>query len=320
MQSLIRFLAVDDDPAFLMVLSHMMEELGYQPPVLANSGAEALTLLADPSQRIDCVLLDIQMPHMDGIEACLRIRALRYHHETPIMMITTMKGRSFVDQAFSAGATDYLTKPLERIELSARLGMIKRLVAERRKAGALQLEMGNLSTIPELNFAFEDAKHLQDCSLVIDLLALQNYLLTLNRLSLHAHVAVGFRVVGAEQCFSRLGRLEFLDYLADIGDCITASLKRHDFKLAYAGRGEFVAIISRRQHFHGAEVEAEIAMKLSQYARIYNDFGVTLPTVVVGEPQQTGFFSARSTEILLDRALESARIETSIVARPKRWD
>ena len=125
-----QYLAVDDDPAFHFVLTQMMTQLGYEPPVCVTTAAEALTLLANPHARFDAILLDIQMPVMDGIEACRHIRAMPHLRDMPIMMVTTMNGRDYVDQAFAVGATDYLTKPINRIELQARLGMLDRLVKE----------------------------------------------------------------------------------------------------------------------------------------------------------------------------------------------
>ncbi|MFN4129069.1 MAG: response regulator, partial [Paracoccaceae bacterium] len=96
MSANMRYLAVDDDPAFHFVLTRTMTQLGYQPPVCATSAVEALDYLSDRHQRFDAILLDIQMPGMDGIEACQHIRAMPHHQDTPIMMVTTMNGREFV--------------------------------------------------------------------------------------------------------------------------------------------------------------------------------------------------------------------------------
>ncbi len=301
-----RFLAIDDDAAFLLVLGAMMQDLGYRPPLTAGSGAEGLKLLGDPATAVDCVLLDIQMPGMDGIEACRRIRALRHHRETPIVMVTTMKSRHYVENAFDAGATDYLTKPLDRIELGARLGMIERLLSERVRARSLQAEVSSIANSPWLQFEFDDPVELRDCDTVIDYQALENYLLTLSRLRLFSSAVVGFRVLGASRAFARLDRLAYLDYLCDVGDAIAAALKQYRYKLAHAGSGMFVAILDRSQGIDPAEIEVAIAQQVSAYEGLYEPLGVKLPVVKVGPVEKTSVFMVSSAQRLIERAIQRA--------------
>lgn len=307
------FLAVDDDPAFLIVLTRMMQDLGYVPPDTAASGVEALARLDNPDSGIDSVLLDIQMPEMDGIETCHRIRAMARHRETPIMMVTTMKGRNFVDYAFAAGATDYLTKPLDKIELNARLGMVERLIHECRRARFLKLEMDSLANLPGLVFKFEDPVPLPHADPLIDYIALQNHLLTLNRLRLHSYAAVGFRVVNAAVIFQRVERVDYLDYMADVGDAITAAFKRHKFLLAHAGSGEFVSVVNRTQPVDRNEIEQDIAAHLLGYRRIYHDLDLPIPVISVGTPQHSGMVLSSAATRILERARGAARIAGGFV-------
>lgn len=318
MPGVLRYLATDDDPAFLMVLGQMMAALGRTPPVTANSGPEALALLSDPAEQIDCILLDFQMPGMDGIEVCRRIRELPHHRDTPVMMVTTLNGRNHVDAAFAAGATDYLTKPLDRIELEARLGMMERLVAERRQVRELRAIVDQATRSREVRFEFADAVDLKDCHATLDFHALRNYPHTLNRMSLQSQMAVGFRIVGAERAFARLRPAEFIDYLTDVGDCIGAALKRFHFKLAYAGNGEFVACLDRTDAFDSYEVELEIARQLSKYEALYEGYIVPLPKVIVGRPVVPRLFSARSSDMLLQEAIAAIRPHVSPAPRLNR--
>jgi CheY-like chemotaxis protein len=73
----------------------------------------------------DCFILDVQMPGMDGIELCGQIRAIEVYKDTPIIMNTAVADRDYIDAAFAAGATDYLTKPVDEVEVKARLGVIE---------------------------------------------------------------------------------------------------------------------------------------------------------------------------------------------------
>ncbi|MFN3722521.1 MAG: PleD family two-component system response regulator [Paracoccaceae bacterium] len=302
-----RYLAVDDDPAFHFVLTKMMCQLGYEPPVCLTSATDALERLANPNERFDAILLDIQMPVMDGIEACQHIRALAHHSDTPIMMITTMVGREYVDQAFSVGATDYLTKPINRIELQARLGMLDRLVQEHNLARTLQFAMDSMDDVPGMQFAFEDAVGLPKCGSLIDYLALENHLLTLSRLKLHTHTAVAFQVVGGASLFRRVNRMEFLDCMADVGSAIAACMKRQSFLLAYAGSGEFVCILNRAQPVDTMEIEHELGSELMAYDPVYESLGLPLLEVRVGATVNSGLFSPSAVKTMLGRARASVR-------------
>lgn len=310
MSANLRYLAVDDDPAVHFILTKMMMQLGYQPPVCVTSAVEALERLSNPQEKFDAILLDIQMPGMDGIEACQHIRALAHHKDTPIMMITTMNGREFVDQAFSAGATDYMTKPIERIELQARLGMLDRLVQEHETARSLQFAMESMDDMQGFGYAFEDPVTLPKCGALIEYLALENHLLTLSRLKLHAHTALAFQVVGGATLFKRLNRMEFLDCMADVGSAIAACMKRQTFLLAYAGNGEFVCILNRSHPLDMRELEQELASELMVYDAVYDSLGLPMLEVRIGATVTSGLFSTSAVKTMLGRARASVRGQT----------
>ena len=307
MPAKIRYLAVDDDPTFHLVLTQMMCQLGYEPPVCATSAAEALQRLSNPNANIDAILLDIQMPGMDGIEACQRIRAMPHHRETPIMMVTTLSGRDSVDRAFAVGATDYLTKPVHRIELQARLSMLDRLIKEHSLSRSLRFAMDSMGDLPGVGFEFEDAVALPKSDLLIDYLALQNHLLTLSRLKLHSHMSMAFHVVGAASLFYRLNRMEYLDYMADVGSAIGATLKRHTFFLAHSGSGEFVSVLNRSRPIDSSELEYDIACELAAYGSLYESLGLPLLTVRAGPTVHSGVFSTSAVSTMLTRARLLAR-------------
>lgn len=113
-----RILAVDDEPVNLQVLTNFLGLQGYETTT-ASSGPEALRALED--DRFDLVLLDVAMPGMSGHEVC---RALRERHplfELPVLMLTAKGRPGDVVQGFESGANDYVTKPFDRAELSARV-------------------------------------------------------------------------------------------------------------------------------------------------------------------------------------------------------
>ncbi|MCX7931786.1 MAG: response regulator [Rhodovarius sp.] len=138
-----RILVVDDNADARALTSAHLQAAGYSDVVVAESGEAALALLEDPSSRpVDAVLLDILMDGIDGIETCARIRANPRYTDLPVLMLTAVAEADSLAQAFVAGATDYITKPVNRVELAARLRSALRLKAEldRRRAREAALE------------------------------------------------------------------------------------------------------------------------------------------------------------------------------------
>jgi CheY-like chemotaxis protein len=103
----LRILLVDDNPVNLKVASIMLKRLGHQTD-LATNGIEAIEAFED--QSYDIVLMDIQMPKMNGLEATKIIRQ-RWHQDLKIIIITAYT--NYHDACIDAGADDFLTKPLK---------------------------------------------------------------------------------------------------------------------------------------------------------------------------------------------------------------
>jgi PAS domain S-box-containing protein len=114
-----RVLVVEDHPVNQKVLAHQLREMGLQF-VLAASGREALDILA--RERFDLVLMDWQMPEMDGLEATRRIRALPGDAGLiPVVALTANASSGFREACLAAGANDYLSKPYTEAALAALL-------------------------------------------------------------------------------------------------------------------------------------------------------------------------------------------------------
>ena len=111
-----RILVVDDDASTRRALRVTLSGLGFVV-VEAARGEEALSLVR--ATRFDAVLLDVDMPGMGGVEACRGIR--RAVPRLPILMLTVMDSEEDKVLALDAGADDYITKPFQLRELTARL-------------------------------------------------------------------------------------------------------------------------------------------------------------------------------------------------------
>ena len=103
-------LVVDDNEANRDALARRLRQRGYHVSV-AQDGAEALALAE--TGPLDLVLLDVEMPGMDGLEVLGRLRARRSDTELPVIMVTARTGGADIVEAFRQGANDYVTKPVD---------------------------------------------------------------------------------------------------------------------------------------------------------------------------------------------------------------
>ncbi len=109
-----KILIVDDEPDIVTMLRQFFTSKGYQVFTAANGG-EAL---CQAGKAPDLILLDIQMPDIDGLEVCRRIRD---HIPCPILFLTARIEDADKVKGFSAGGDDYIVKPFSLIELEARI-------------------------------------------------------------------------------------------------------------------------------------------------------------------------------------------------------
>jgi len=100
---------VDDDPMTRTLVTGSLEQFGYQV-VQAADGAEALNVFSSAGPSL--VLLDMKMPGMDGIETLKKLRKLPNGKMVPVIMLTGLADSDSVALAAAAGATDYVTKPI----------------------------------------------------------------------------------------------------------------------------------------------------------------------------------------------------------------
>ncbi len=127
-----RILAVDDSPTFLAHLARILREDGHDV-VLARSGREALDMLV--AQTIDCVVLDLQMPDIDGIETLRRIRQIPGRESTPTMILTASEDPEDQRHATAAGVDDFLRKTVAFDLVRAKIrNLLRRKHADRAVA------------------------------------------------------------------------------------------------------------------------------------------------------------------------------------------
>jgi len=132
-------LVVDDDTTNLMVIEKMLKTQGFIVEQ-ATSGQEALDKVR--KRLPDVILLDVMMPGMDGFEVCRRLKSSEETRLVPIVIVTALKEREDKIKGIEAGCDDFISKPIDRLELIARvraLGCFKRLNDELDNAEAVVL-------------------------------------------------------------------------------------------------------------------------------------------------------------------------------------
>ncbi len=111
-------LIVDDDANTLEILRRWLSREGYNT-VSAESGADCLAALE--REPIDVIVLDVMMPGMDGLEVCERLRDNPAWRSIPVVLLTAKDDMETRARGMSLGVSEYLTKPVNKLELFARL-------------------------------------------------------------------------------------------------------------------------------------------------------------------------------------------------------
>ncbi|TAG60619.1 MAG: response regulator [Oscillatoriales cyanobacterium] len=117
-------LIIDDEPDNFDVIETLLSDRDYQLHYAAN-GEEAIDSL--DLFRPDLILLDVMMAGIDGIEVCRRIKAMPQWESVPIVMVTALITKTDLARCFAAGADDFISKPINRLELRARVRSMLRI-------------------------------------------------------------------------------------------------------------------------------------------------------------------------------------------------
>ena len=161
-----KILVVDDEKTLVKGIKFNLENEGYQVEC-AYDGAAAVELARN--NKFDLLILDVMMPEVDGLEACMRIREFS---NVPIIMLTAKSEDSDKLMGFECGADDYLTKPFNILELKARVrALLRRAAGVQRSRGAV-LTAGDLTLNTEERVAIRDGETVELTAKEYDLIEL----------------------------------------------------------------------------------------------------------------------------------------------------
>lgn len=133
-----KILVVDDSATMRAALAKMLAKMGHET-LTAESGAQAIRLYE--SHPPDLVLLDVQMPGMDGFEVAERLRELRPGEWIPLIFLSSQEDDEDVERGIAAGGDDYLIKPTSNVVLNAKIRAMQRIGDMRQRLLALGNEL-----------------------------------------------------------------------------------------------------------------------------------------------------------------------------------
>ncbi|MBV1926540.1 MAG: response regulator [Rhodobacteraceae bacterium] len=239
-----RVLVVDDEPSILELLKMALPALDNYDVSIANSAANALKTLEGQSPEFDCFLLDIQMPETNGVQLLEQIRAIPEYSDTPAIMLTAMSDRKYVDEAFLAGATDYVTKPFDMLELRSRMKAAYRLSQERQKVREgiqITTQLRNELAYNQ-EFSFDDPVTIEGIDRFLRHAEFDNYIMQLSRGRLFNSHATALKLLDAEFFFDTKPCGDFKHVLKDIAVALAKLTKKSGSILSYRGKGVFLVV------------------------------------------------------------------------------
>ncbi|TGD61207.1 response regulator [Tabrizicola sp. WMC-M-20] len=287
-----RILAVDDDPIILGLIPRIAAEVGCADTTISSSGAQALSLLEQSFRPYDCVLLDINMPGIDGIELCGRIRRIAAYCDTPIIMLTAMKDIEHLDRAFRAGASDYISKPFDVIAF----GTCLRNVQDKILLSQIEPAAENAPAIAarkDTDWTVPKPGSIEGIETLIEQAALQNYLVRLSGVALSGAYVLA---VGVERNDGMTGPIT----LAPVVSAISTAFTKQPCVISYVGEGQLIVVSNSVNMPDPSALERAIENELRQQTSAEFGAGVTIN---VGMAVRPGSNRTLRAKIAIDSAL-----------------
>lgn len=303
-----KILIVDDDSYVRELVPLMAASLGFEDVVAVPLAESALELLKNSEAIFDCLLLDISMPGMNGIELCSLARAIPSYTKTPILMLTAQTGKDYIVRAFKAGATDYVAKPIDVVEFGARLNMAAEVVAARRDAVAAARSERQLREASSKHlFELAEEIEIKGFKNLISSSALDNYLSQLSRAGLGGTKVIAVTIDQIEEVYAHASSGEFAYAVDEVADAICEALTTSRFMMAYAGNGNFLIVLEADALTQSLDVERKIQDVLDAKATEYDDGRPLDLDVSLGNPIQPNMNSTQVVTTTFDRAIARAR-------------
>ena len=327
----LNIMVVDDEPSILELVKVALENLEAHTVSTASSAREAMAMLQSAQAPFDCLLLDIQMPEVNGIQLLREIRKLPAYAETPAIMLTAMSERKYIDDAFLEGATDYVSKPFDFFELRGRIRCAHTLIEARTRhetrpddtpapnaassdspppADEMQAARRDAETDADApRPSFHDPLAVEDVDRILRDVEFDNYLDQLARQKLLKSQAIAVKFQDADQFFRKEGEDRFRGAVQNLATAIQLSTKDLDRVFSYRGSGIFVVIVHGRRM--GAALPNLHNLDEMITARLNQHLESGHIRFVVGKPVQMAALSRSRASRALQLAVDQVQMLTS---------
>lgn len=299
-----KILAVDDDPFIRELLPVVFREADYPHLTLADSGAAALELLATTKEQFDCLLLDIEMPEMDGITLCRHIRALDAYQDTPILMVTSRSDATAIERAFAAGANDYVTKPFDVKDIATRVHIAERMLENTQRAPRLdphQLPTGGGPGTHE--FELTDPVHIGRVEQLVLPFSLGNYLSQLSRQHIDMCQVFATKIEHIDELFATCNTREFARAIAASAEAVARVVDCPQLLMTHNGSGTLLCIVTGDSLPAWPEIEILVQGELDAMDLRHDDNSPMSVMLSVGGPIQPNASRTQRVRKTFDRAI-----------------
>lgn len=308
-----RVLVVDDDRDICEFLEIALGTLGQYEVEIATRASEAFLAIDNQKEPFDCLLLDIQMPMMTGVTLCDSVRKIPGYQSVPIIMLTAMGERKYLDDAFAAGATDYMTKPFDLTELRTRIGRSRRLCSRQPHQpgdGPASTRAGNDGPAS----GTEPAEILGLVDRFVGENSFKNYVMQSVRQEYRNAFVRAVNLVDSEHLFATLPLRDVQVVLFEVANMMAEETTRTGGVLSYRGDGVFLYMGHGNSRFTPKIAEARLRRN-ARLAGIYEDFDLNVE-LVFGEQIKLDRYSKGNVLFALNDAVQSLR-ETG--PRSPKW-
>lgn len=315
-KELIDILIVDDRPENLMVLESILENPEYNI-VKANSGNEALGLMLEYDFAL--VLLDVQMPEMDGFETAELMRGSEKTKHIPIIFVTAIsKEQKCIFKGYEVGAVDYLFKPIEPIILKSKVNVFIDLYCQKRmlekQARLLELSLKELLELKEENGKLESLSTLDGLTGIANRRSFDNHIQINWKSCVREALPLSIIMIDIDYFKAyndNYGHLKGDDCLIEVAKTIAHCIKRPtDFVARYGGE-EFVMVLPGTDKKGALEVAERVRRNVEAHA-ITHEYSKIMPcvTISLGVATITPHFCDSMEEFInrADKALYQAKL------------
>lgn len=308
MRPAMRILAVDDDPYILELLPLIATRNGFSDTITAASPAAALDILnADPT--FGCLLLDINMPEMDGIELCRHIRAISAYQTTPIIMLTAMRDMKNMGNAFRAGATDYATKPFDIDVLGARLKHAQDEITQTRREVAAT-HPGYMRT--SKGFDMPDNLKMGGMKNLVDLAKLENFLSGISGKDTADVQVFALRADPMGEIYDQVTLQEFTEFLADLANAAGSQFGDNSILMAFDRNGNLLIVTEALDGADQLAMEAAIEDEIAHRSLSFSAKKLPQTMISFSKPVRPNAVKAHRTSVAFGNAIMLAERRASI--------